>query len=110
MRGCGAHLIALPAPARGREMARRLLATALAVGLFLAAVTPVAARDTRHDIEHRPNAYVVTNLVSDGSIDAAHTDRNLVNGWGIAAGPTTPWWVSNNGTATSTRPLWKSVA
>jgi uncharacterized protein (TIGR03118 family) len=25
-----------------------------------------------------------------------------VNGWGIVAGPTTPWWVSNNGTNTST--------
>jgi uncharacterized protein (TIGR03118 family) len=25
-----------------------------------------------------------------------------VNGWGLSAGPTTPWWVSNNGTNTST--------
>lgn len=29
-------------------------------------------------------------------------DPNLVNGWGIAAGPTTPWCVSDNGTDTST--------
>ena len=46
--------------------------------------------------------YAVHNLVSDGSIPAAHVDPNLVNAWGIAAGPTSPWWVANNGTDTST--------
>ena len=30
------------------------------------------------------------------------TDSNLVNPWGIAFGPTTPLWVANNGTSTST--------
>ena len=29
-------------------------------------------------------------------------DPNLVNGWGLTAGATTPWWVANNGTNTST--------
>ena len=33
---------------------------------------------------------------------AAHTDGNLVNAWGLTAGPTTPWWVSDNGTDKST--------
>ncbi len=42
------------------------------------------------------------NLVSDGFIDADHTDVNLVNAWGIAAPPTGPWWVSDNGTGVST--------
>jgi uncharacterized protein (TIGR03118 family) len=46
--------------------------------------------------------YTVTNLVSDGSIPAVHTDANLVNGWGITAGPNTPWWVADNGTDRST--------
>lgn len=30
------------------------------------------------------------------------TDPNLVNPWGLISSPTSPWWVSNNGTGTST--------
>jgi uncharacterized protein (TIGR03118 family) len=47
--------------------------------------------------------YTVHGLVSDTSATpAAATDASLVNGWGLTAGPTTPWWTSNNGTNTST--------
>lgn len=46
--------------------------------------------------------YKVTNLVSDVPGEATHLDPNLVNGWGLAAGPTTPWWVADNGTDVST--------
>jgi uncharacterized protein (TIGR03118 family) len=46
--------------------------------------------------------YKVTNLVSDGSIPAAHTDPNLVNAWGLAFSPTSFNWVANNHTGTST--------
>ena len=46
--------------------------------------------------------YQVTNLVSNTPGVAAHTDPNLVNPWGISYGPTGPFWVSNNGTNTST--------
>lgn len=45
--------------------------------------------------------YVVKNLTSDG-MTTPHTDANLVNGWGLAAAPGSPWWVANNGTDTST--------
>jgi uncharacterized protein (TIGR03118 family) len=48
------------------------------------------------------NAYTVTNLVSDQAGVAAHRDPNLVNAWGLVAGPTTPWWVADNGTDVST--------
>ena len=42
-------------------------------------------------------------LVSDAAGGPApHADTALVNGWGLVAGPTTPWWTSNNGTNTST--------
>jgi len=42
-------------------------------------------------------------LVSDSSATTApRTDTSLVNGWGLSAGPTTPWWTANNGTNTST--------
>jgi uncharacterized protein (TIGR03118 family) len=47
--------------------------------------------------------YTVHALVSDGAIaPAPGTDASLVNGWGLTAGPTTPWWAANNGTNTST--------
>ena len=47
-------------------------------------------------------AYTVHPLVSDGGAGGAATDASLVNAWGLSAGPTTPWWASNNGTNTST--------
>jgi uncharacterized protein (TIGR03118 family) len=35
-------------------------------------------------------------------VGASKVDAHLINGWGITAGPTTPWWVANNGTDSST--------
>ena len=43
-----------------------------------------------------------TNLVSDGALPAQVTDPNLINPWGIAQGPTTPFWVADNGTGLAT--------
>jgi uncharacterized protein (TIGR03118 family) len=43
-----------------------------------------------------------TNLVSDIAGVARVTDRNLVNPWGLSAGPSTPLWVADNGTDVST--------
>jgi uncharacterized protein (TIGR03118 family) len=37
----------------------------------------------------------VTPLVSDQAGVATFQDPNLVNAWGLAAGPTTPWWVAD---------------
>jgi uncharacterized protein (TIGR03118 family) len=45
--------------------------------------------------------YNETVLVSDAA-GAAVTDPNLKNAWGVVHGPTSPWWVSNNATGTST--------
>ena len=42
------------------------------------------------------NSYAPQTLVTNSS------DASLVNGWGLSAGPTTPWWVSDNGTDKST--------
>ena len=42
--------------------------------------------------------YSQTNLVSDISGLAAHTDSRLVNPWGISFGPTSPFWIADNGT------------
>jgi uncharacterized protein (TIGR03118 family) len=52
--------------------------------------------------------YVQTNLVSDIAQPAnsngsmVTVDPNLKNGWGLARGAATPWWVNNAGTGTST--------
>ncbi|MGZ6378183.1 MAG: TIGR03118 family protein [Candidatus Limnocylindrales bacterium] len=79
-------------------MVKRILSVLAALGLLAVVATPVAA----HDRSHHENEYEVHNLVSDGGVHAKLTDANLVNGWGLTAGPTTPWWVANNGTGTST--------
>jgi uncharacterized protein (TIGR03118 family) len=44
----------------------------------------------------------VTNLVSNGAVPAATIDPNLVNPWGLSRSPTSPFWVSDNGTGVST--------
>jgi uncharacterized protein (TIGR03118 family) len=48
------------------------------------------------------NAYHQTNLVSDLPGMAQLTAPDLVNPWGLAAGPTTPAWVADNGTDKAT--------
>src|SRR5215470_16120505 len=69
----------------------------LALGAAAAAVAGTANGRTAAGI------FNVHALVSDsGGTAAPATDSSLVNGWGLSAGPTTPWWTSNNGTNTST--------
>jgi uncharacterized protein (TIGR03118 family) len=85
-------------PDRPDRRARRLGRVAVVAGLFmglLAIVPAVQARGTG-------NAYRQTNLVSDVAGLARLTDPNLVNPWGMAAGPTTPVWVADNGTGVAT--------
>jgi len=68
----------------------------LAIGGLLAglALVPSAAATT--------NSYTQTNLVSDIAGVARTTDKHLVNAWGMAASPTSPLWVSDNGTNVTT--------
>jgi len=69
-----------------RHMLVALAATALSA---LAVALPLRAAEG--------DAYTVHVLVSDGSTpSSAPSDPNLVNGWGLTAGATTPWWVSDN--------------
>jgi uncharacterized protein (TIGR03118 family) len=73
---------------------------ALAIGLVAAviALAPVAQAGASQP----GNAYHQTNLVSDLPGLAQLTDPDLVNPWGMAAGPTTPAWVADNGTDKAT--------
>ena len=42
--------------------------------------------------------FTQTNLVSDGSVPALQIDSNLINPWGVSHSPTSPFWISDNGT------------
>jgi uncharacterized protein (TIGR03118 family) len=70
----------------------------------------VQVTNTTTNLSDSTASYTQTNLVTDspaalasaGFAPAAHTDTHLKNPWGIAFGPTTPFWVANNATGTST--------
>jgi uncharacterized protein (TIGR03118 family) len=49
-----------------------------------------------------PGAFTQRNQVSDVPGVARITDPNLVNAWGLSAGPATPLWVADNGKDVST--------
>ncbi len=51
---------------------------------------------------HSSNSYRLSNLVSDLPNIAANTDTNLANPWGLAFGPTTPFWIADNHAGIST--------
>jgi uncharacterized protein (TIGR03118 family) len=65
----------------------------VAVGILAVSVFPILTF-----AQH----YTQTNLVSDIAGLATNRDGNLVNPWGLARSPGSPWWVGNNGTGTST--------
>jgi len=85
-----------PGPPRWTPV-RRVARLALALGLTAAllSLAPIAAAQPH-------TAYHQTNQVSDVPGLAALTDPNLVNSWGLAAGPTTPLWSNDNGTDVAT--------
>lgn len=84
---------------RGRKRRVAWQLAALAVLVLIVALIPSIADA---NFMHGRNAYVQTNLISDIPGVARITDPNLVNPWGMAAGPTTPLWISDNGMDVST--------
>src|SRR5437870_7561794 len=63
----------------------------LAVVFVLGSVQPAVAQ-----------FYTQHNLVSDGAVPADLVDTDLINAWGLVSGPTTPWWIADNGTGRTT--------
>lgn len=63
-----------------------------AVGLLLGSATAANAGI----------GYTETNLSSSVAGKAPNTDPDLLNPWGLVAGPTTPFWVSDNHSGKST--------
>jgi uncharacterized protein (TIGR03118 family) len=80
-------------------MATAALTAGALMSVMLAGPVASARHGERH--EHR-NTYRRVNLVSDIPGAAKITDPNLVNPWGMSASPTSPLWVSDNGTDVST--------
>ena len=75
-----------------RSVLLRLALAGALIALALGWVAPAGAK----------NLYNVDRLVSDNGVPGTTIDPNLVNAWGLAAGPMTPWWVADNGTDAST--------
>ena len=69
-----------------------VLSTAIAGSAFAATSKDLASRSGSSG--RAGNVYKVKRLVADQPGHAKATDPNLVNAWGLAAGPTTPWWVN----------------
>ena len=70
----------------------------LPLAAFMVVVTPTVLLSAPNTF----NSFSQRNLVSDIPGLAAWTDPNLVNPWGIALSPTSPFWVSDNGTGLAT--------
>src|ERR1700684_2391553 len=70
------------------------LATAISIAVGMVVVLGIVAP------AQAGQTFSVTNLITNNQADnpAQITDPNLVNPWGVSFGPTTPLWVSNEGT------------
>ena len=65
-------------------------------------IAPIAAWIGSSLLTANPLGFVQKNLVSDGAVPAAVIDSSLKNPWGISFSPTTPFWISDNGSGLST--------
>jgi uncharacterized protein (TIGR03118 family) len=63
------------------------------LGVLLSRQAPAAAPG---------GSYLQTNIVSDVKATARVTDPNVINPWGIVAGPGTPFWIADNNAGVST--------
>jgi uncharacterized protein (TIGR03118 family) len=78
-------------------VARPLVAAGLAIAAATLALGAGGAGAARSLV-----AYNVYPLISDAAaVTAPLQDASLVNGWGLSASATSPWWTANNKTNTS---------
>lgn len=71
--------------------------TKLVFQCLMGATLLAGCPDDQQDLQ----VYEQTNLLSDLTSVAPNVDLDLVNPWGIAYGPNTPFWIANTGSATS---------
>lgn len=82
--------------------ARYALVAALAGGMLSAVAPEAIASDGGHGGHGGRPAFTEVDMISDVPGRAPLTDPELVNGWGVTFGPTTPLWVNDNATGVST--------
>jgi uncharacterized protein (TIGR03118 family) len=84
---------------------RRALVAAAGIVLVLLIAVSVALSQqiaSGHLSSATPSVYRQANLNADLLGAASGKDASLVNPWGLSHGPTTPWWISDNGTGVAT--------
>ena len=74
----------------------------ISAALFTMVWSNSFAKDDHHHRDDRFTTYRQINLVSDLPGVALLQDTNLVNAWGVSFSPTSPFWVSANGTGKAT--------
>ncbi|HJP93092.1 MAG TPA: TIGR03118 family protein [Pyrinomonadaceae bacterium] len=81
-----------------------IISIALIFGAPQSLVTASAGTTAKesNNAQRHSQFYLQHNLLSDVAGLADQVDPNLVNAWGLDSGPTTPWWVSDNGTGKAT--------
>jgi hypothetical protein len=90
------------------RMSATLFRSGLVMGTALLALAwmPASAKENEHSRgrNHREKEvqYRQTNLVADLPGVALLQDTNLVNAWGVSFSPTSPFWISDNGTGLAT--------
>ena len=98
-RGWAGDAAGPPTHARGESAmhaARRMIVLGVGAGIAALVVTAVSspAQGRTSDSTYKEN-----KLVADtAGAGAATVDSQLVNPWGLSAGPSSPLWVSDNGT------------
>lgn len=81
---------------RGTLLSRTIFIAATAIALPYS--TQAAADITQINLTTDSNAF----LTSQNLAPAAHEDSHLINPWGMSFGPTTPFWISDQGTNVAT--------
>ena len=69
-----------------------VLSTAVAGSALASTAAGLGSR--ARSAERAGTSYKLRRLVADQAGHAAATDPHLINAWGLAAGPMTPWWVN----------------
>src|SRR5438876_9408064 len=82
--------------------ALRRLGPLVSAALLTMVWTDSFAREDHHHDDDRFTTYRQINLVADQPGVALLQDTNLVNAWGVSFSPTSPFWVSDNGTGKAT--------
>ncbi len=77
--------------------------TMLAAAVGLVAIAAPAGAAASQATATAPNSFVQTNLIANkASMHPKLVDKNLTNAWGIAAGPGSPFWISDNNSGLAT--------